>query len=78
MAGEKKTSFYIHIFHFFLPPHFFPTKFSGFVGDSTPDSIIEVTLVDHEGNIKHYSEGDPRVKVGRRGREGEVERGINR
>lgn len=38
-------------------------KYSGFVGESTPDSIIEVTLVDHEGNIKHYSEGDPRIKV---------------
>ncbi|TFJ80352.1 hypothetical protein NSK_008318 [Nannochloropsis salina CCMP1776] len=36
---------------------------SGFVGESTPDSIVEVTLIDAEGEIKHYPEGDPRVKV---------------
>jgi len=49
---------------------FLSSPLSGFVGDSTPDSIIEVTLVDHEGNIKHYSEGDSRVKVREGGREG--------
>jgi len=62
------SSFPVDSHIFLLSSHIY--KYSGFVGDSTPDSIIEVTLVDHEGNIKHYSEGDSRVKVREGGREG--------
>ena len=51
------------LYSFSLIHSLFLCLVSGFVGESTPDSIVEVTLIDADGDIKHYPEGDPRVKV---------------
>lgn len=47
-----------------LPPHHTHTKQgSGFVGESTIDAVVGVTLVDYNGEIRHYHMPDPDVKA---------------
>lgn len=36
---------------------------SGFVGESTIDAVVGVTLVDFDGEIRHYHAPDPDVKA---------------